>query len=442
VGVMDKGQLPLTTDVVFHNVGYDITFTLESQDFIPAITPNTTPNSGRDNGGNEDADRRKENTDHTTKKQRNINNSFVTKTNTNGNQTTPMQVDSLVALNLEANSLLASLASAPCDNGFGTASKLVAPLIKQGTRAYTQQTTLEEMQKFQRVVGQTLTSQDKMSPQGDHNTALVDVVGKQTVKEQPLHPTLNMQKITDGLSKNTSPVHTKSSPPRHPLTRTGSNGRALNSISSQDAAAKGITNPLASMKGTLPENFHSINGLRRSLRNNTKTIDGLYSTDEPVLDKAMRRIAEHNLDIGGKCRERTLSNEGFGMSEAGDTGMSTQPSSYSFESLSDELCERDLSNLGFKMEKDTWGINFSLNALRRIERDRCKENQIIRPDPSISPFELSDDEATDGDGALLAHLIKDVSEVDLETEDLDTKLCDLMASSRKSHKNRKNKKNT
>ena len=194
------------------------------------------------------------------------------------------------------------------------------------------------------------------------------------------------------------------------------------------------------VKGTLPENFHSINGLRRSLRNNTKTIDGLYSTDEPVLDKAMRRIAEHNMDIGGKRRERTLSNEGFGMSEAGDTGMSTQPSSYSFESLSDELCERNLSNLGFKMEKDTSEVNFSLNALRRIERDMCKENQIIRPDPSISPFELSDDEATDGDGALLAHLIKDVSEVDLETEDLDTKLCDLMASSRKSHKNRKNKK--
>jgi hypothetical protein len=135
VGVIDKGQLPLTTDVVFHNVGYDITFTPESQDFIPAITPNPTPNSGRDNGGNEDVDRRKENTDHAAKKQRNINNSFVTKTNNNGNQTTPMQVDSLVALNMEANSLLASLASTPCDNGSSTASKLVATVIKQGTRA-------------------------------------------------------------------------------------------------------------------------------------------------------------------------------------------------------------------------------------------------------------------------------------------------------------------
>jgi hypothetical protein len=118
------------------------------------------------------------------------------------------------------------------------------------------------------------------------------------------------------------------------------------------------------MKGTIPENFHSINGLWHSLRNNTKTIDGLYSTDEPVLNKATRRIAERNLDIGGRRRERTLSNEGlcmvtplgargFGMSEAGDTSMSTHPSSYSFESLSDELCERNLSNIGFKMENGT-----------------------------------------------------------------------------------------
>jgi hypothetical protein len=40
------------------------------------------------------------------------------------------------------------------------------------------------------------------------------------------------------------------------------------------------------------------------------------------------------------------------------------------------------------------------------------------------------------------HLIKDVSEVDSETDGLDTKLCDLMASFHKSRKNRKNKKHS
>ena len=56
----------------------------------------------------------------------------------------------------------------------------------------------------------------------------------------------------------------------------------------------------------------------------------------------------------------------------------------------------------------------------------------------MNPFELSDDEAIERDGDLLAHLIKDVSEVDLETEDLDMKICDLMAFSRKSRKCQKN----
>ena len=60
----------------------------------------------------------------------------------------------------------------------------------------------------------------------------------------------------------------------------------------------------------------------------------------------------------------------------------------------------------------------------------------------MDPFESSDDEAAELDGDLLAHLIKDVSEIDLEMEDLDMSICDLMASSRKSRKNRKHPKQT
>ena len=53
----------------------------------------------------------------------------------------------------------------------------------------------------------------------------------------------------------------------------------------------------------------------------------------------------------------------------------------------------------------------------------------------MNPFESSDDEAAELDGDLLAHLIKDVSEIDLEMEDLYMSICDLMASTRKSRKN-------
>ena len=46
--------------------------------------------------------------------------------------------------------------------------------------------------------------------------------------------------------------------------------------------------------------------------------------------------------------------------------------------------------------------------------------------------ENSDDQDTITDGVLLAHLVNHTSVVDFRKVDLDTKICDLMASSRKS----------
>jgi hypothetical protein len=54
-------------------------------------------------------------------------------------------------------------------------------------------------------------------------------------------------------------------------------------------------------------------------------------------------------------------------------------------------------------------------------------------------LDASDDEAVVDDD-LLAHLIKDVSEVDFEDIDLDTKLCDLKGTARKSKSTSRNHK--
>jgi hypothetical protein len=43
--VMNKEQLPLTTDVVFDKVGYDITFSIEGVAFEPALPPFSTASS-------------------------------------------------------------------------------------------------------------------------------------------------------------------------------------------------------------------------------------------------------------------------------------------------------------------------------------------------------------------------------------------------------------
>jgi hypothetical protein len=59
-----------------------------------------------------------------------------------------------------------------------------------------------------------------------------------------------------------------------------------------------------------------------------------------------------------------------------------------------------------------------------------------------NPFDLSDDEDTRPDSALLAHLVWDISKVCFDDEELDTKICDLMATSRKSKASRQKGHNT
>jgi hypothetical protein len=52
VGMLDKDHLPLTTNVVFNKVGYDLTFVVEKESFEPAIPmpSNPTPNENEDDG--------------------------------------------------------------------------------------------------------------------------------------------------------------------------------------------------------------------------------------------------------------------------------------------------------------------------------------------------------------------------------------------------------
>jgi len=72
VGAMDRTQLPLTTDSVFGRGGYDITFTPESPDFIPALPVPANPDDERqDKEDREDGDPYEKGPDHSNKKQKN-----------------------------------------------------------------------------------------------------------------------------------------------------------------------------------------------------------------------------------------------------------------------------------------------------------------------------------------------------------------------------------
>ena len=127
-------------------------------------------------------------------------------------------------------------------------------------------------------------------------------------------------------------------------------------------------------------------------------------------------------------------------------GMAPCPSHVSFVAMSDDACDKNLRNIGLKTTTSDAGVHLSVQALKRVEVDRLKllasnksKNSTGSPLEKVvtNPFESSDDEDADTNSDLLAHLIKDVSEVGLETEDLDMSICDLMASKRKSHKKKK-----
>lgn len=82
-------------------------------------------------------------------------------------------------------------------------------------------------------------------------------------------------------------------------------------------------------------------------------------------------------------------------------------------------------------------IYFSLNALKHIEVDRTKAtnktsecNHSKHVFSEVDPFTTSDDEGDD-DVALLAHLVKDLTEIDMDDVDQSDKICDLLVSTRK-----------
>jgi hypothetical protein len=84
----------------------------------------------------------------------------------------------------------------------------------------------------------------------------------------------------------------------------------------------------------------------------------------------------------------------------------------------------------------------AIKALKNIDIDRSKvapkKGIVKKVQPlEIDPFELSEDEDAESDRALLAHLVWDVSVVYFDDDALDTKICDLTASSRKSKTSKK-----
>jgi hypothetical protein len=103
----------------------------------------------------------------------------------------------------------------------------------------------------------------------------------------------------------------------------------------------------------------------------------------------------------------------------------------SFDSLPTDKRISSLQSLGFLMGSSKQETTLAIKALKciyidrtRVEPKKSATNNLSCSD--TNPFELSDDEDTRLDSALLAHLMRDVSEVCFDDEELDTKICDLV----------------
>jgi hypothetical protein len=144
--------------------------------------------------------------------------------------------------------------------------------------------------------------------------------------------------------------------------------------------------------------------VRRSGRFAT-TEDGVEATDEDVMQRAMRRKAEKNLDTAG-----------------------TRFSSKSFTSFSDSRISSNLSSVGISLGRGSDEILASAHVLRQTELDRLT----VAPNGSTElATSTVDDDEDDGilDGHLLSALVGSVTEVDLDHSELSS-VYDLSASER------------
>jgi hypothetical protein len=132
--------------------------------------------------------------------------------------------------------------------------------------------------------------------------------------------------------------------------------------------------------------------------------DGSADTDEDMMQKAMRRKAEKNLDVSGNSK------------------------SASFIKFSDSHISSNLNKVGVSLGSHSNDIAVSANVLRHLEYERLTVIPKVSTGAETTLLEEEEDET---DGHLLSSLVGSISEVDLEQSGLSS-FYDLKASRRNS----------
>jgi hypothetical protein len=192
--------------------------------------------------------------------------------------------------------------------------------------------------------------------------------------------------------------------------------------------------------------------VRRSARFIALSKDGSTHVDEDSTLKAMKRASRRNLDgdlsgfkpAGQALRTVSTSSLPIGPFQS---GMEQASAVTAINDLSNLSCASKLKKIGFMLGDDEFAVNRSINGLKKMELDRKATNShTTLESPSLeesntgNSCSVSDEEVDEINNDLLTHLLKDVADANFDDVDLDTKICDLMASARQSKKRPKNHK--
>ncbi|CAD6271745.1 unnamed protein product [Miscanthus lutarioriparius] len=379
--MMNREYLPFTTDVVFGKVGHEVTFSLEEANFEPAIPPPNPDYSDRDEdaAGKDDANHGRDG-GQAQKKQKTIENTSSSSNAPTRGGPVPMQLATAMSL-----------------------------LEKKGLGKLSQLLSLDDIAKPVTKLPEKATSGERTSTEPSlEATERSLVAGTHTLPSDQSHSPRLSKKVTPTQPMPTSPrpkvgTNSRSTSPIPMLCEIDSSVRPEIPHSSSSAPTiRQTVKPAKSgdllMSRLMTPRPSASSKLGKDVATNINDGSGLQSpsADEDMTSKAMRRAAIRNLDSPPEKKSAAA--------------QSVVPHSPSSPSIPQPEVDRTIVTPPTKQSKKG---DMNVGVTKPLILDASDDKTVVDDD-------------------LLTHLIKDVSEVDFEDMDPDTKLCDLKATIRKS----------
>lgn len=434
VALLSRADLPITTDLLFGTMGYPVTFALEEEGFEPAIPLHDDPMDHDDDGVGDKDDTNNGGDDQIAKCPK----KSEASSSSQGQQ--PISDVSSMQLALTPFGSVArpeAIQANPTAAVHGAVGVDVKPLTGDSARAARPALSRDQVVRRDKspVLEAMMDRVANVKQQPVQSAVLIAASATTRGAKRRVHTAaadVDQQSAQPAALVAASVAIESIKQPVQAATTTVRVARHQPSTEQLGAVAAGNIQMLSRAAAPPPEGAQHVQGAisadskrdqqperRWSRRSNKETALGVASADVDSLTKAISRKAEKNLEIPATAQ-----------------GTSKSPSI----SSTTNLCSM-FNQVGISLGTTATAFDLSVNNLRHMHIDRSKvypkkhNSTLSKEDFShdeMDPFLTSDNEGDDYDNALLAHLVKDISEVDLDEVDQSTELCDLFVSSRKS----------